>query len=150
MENRPTIPLPNAGEGGAAFPGDAAQTPSIPLPNPGEGGPAAPGPSGVIIQPLPGFVPIPQPLASVRMLSAACGYPPLSLYIGDVPAAGPLEAGSLSAFVRLAAGRYTVTLTDSSGYIYLQTRLRFAPGARTTLCVLLRAGGLELVAVEGD
>jgi len=152
MENRPTIPLPNPGEGGAVNPGDAAQTPVIPLPNPGEGGAVSPGPSGgtVIIQPLPGFVPIPQQLSSVRLINAACGYPALSLYIGDAPAAGPLEAGGASAYVRFAAGRRTVTITDSSGYIYLQTRLRFDAGERTTLCVLLRSGGLELLRIEED
>ena len=159
MENRntPVIPLPNEGEGGAVFPGEeSGATPVIPLPNPGEGGAVNPGTdtsSGtpIVIQPLPGtgsFVPIPQQLASARFLNAACGYPALSLYIGTLPAAGPLEAGSLSPFVQFASGRQTVTITDSSGYIYLQTRLRFDAGERSTLVVLLRTGGLELTRIS--
>lgn len=147
--NTPVIPLPNEGEGGAAFPGDAGAVPVVPLPNPGEGGAVNPGQGNtIVIQPLPGFVPIPQQLTSVRLLNAACGYPALSLYIGSTPVAGPLEAGLVSSFVRFNAGRQTVTITDSSGYIYLQTRLRFEAGERQTLAVLLRAGGLELQVIR--
>ena len=152
--NTPVIPLPNEGEGGAAFPGNTQQgaAPVIPLPNPGEGGAAAPGNTGntIIIQPLPGFVPVPQQLTSVRFLNAACGYPALSLYVGSTPVAGPLEAGRASSFVRFQAGRQTVTITDSSGYIYLQTRLRFEAGERTTIVVLLRDGGLELQRINEE
>ena len=153
METRniPVIPLPNEGEGGAVFPGDTGAAPVIPLPNPGEGGPVNPGQSNtIIIQPLPGFVPVPQQLTSVRFLNAACGYPALSLYVGSTPVAGPLEAGRASSFVRFQAGRQTVTITDSSGYIYLQTRLRFEAGERTTIVVLLRDGGLELQRINEE
>ena len=155
MENRnlPTIPLPNPGEGGAVNPGNGTVqngTAVIPLPNPGEGGAVNPGIPVIPIQPLPGFIPAFPQTTSLRFLNAACGYPPLSLYIGSVPAGGPLESGSISAFSRLNAGRQTVTVTDSSGYIYLQTRLRFEPGERYTLAVVLRAGGLELIAIQED
>ena len=95
-------------------------------------------------------MPIPQQLTSLRFLNAACGYPALSLYVGSTPAAGPLEAGSISAYVRFAAGRQTVTITDSSGYIYLQTRLSFPDGERSTVMVLLRQGGLELQVIRED
>lgn len=155
MENRntPVIPLPNEGEGGPVYPGGAG-VPVVPLPNPGEGGPVNPGTGSsgntIIIQPLPGFVPVPQQVTAVRLLNAACGYPALSLYVGGAPAAGPLEAGRLSPYVRFAAGRQTVTVTDSSGYIYLQTRLRFDAGERTTLAVLLRDGGLEIERIDED
>ena len=151
--NTPVIPLPNEGEGGPVFPGNQGVSPVVPLPNPGEGGPVNPGAGSgntIIIQPLPGFVPIPQQLTNVRFLNAACGYPALSLYIGSAPAAGPLEAGRASSFVRFSAGRQTVTITDSSGYIYLQSRLRFEAGERTTLVVLLRDGGLELQRIDED
>ena len=153
METRktPVIPLPNEGEGGPVFPGDTGASPVIPLPNPGEGGPVNPGQGNtIIIQPLPGFVPVPQQLTSVRFLNAACGYPARSLYVGCTPVAGPLEAGRASAYVRFSAGRQTVTVTDSSGYIYLQTRLRFEAGERTTIVVLLRDGGLELQRIDED
>lgn len=50
QEGMPSIPLPNPGEGGAAFPGmsdenmmENGATPAVPLPNPGEGGAAFPG-----------------------------------------------------------------------------------------------------------
>ncbi len=49
-DGNPSIPLPNPGEGGAAYPGmmndtmqDNSATPAVPLPNPGEGGAAFPG-----------------------------------------------------------------------------------------------------------
>ena len=49
-DGNPSIPLPNPGEGGAAYPGmmndtmqDKSATPVVPLPNPGEGGAAFPG-----------------------------------------------------------------------------------------------------------
>lgn len=49
-DGRPSIPLPNPGEGGAAYPGmndemmqDNGATPAVPLPNPGEGGAVFPG-----------------------------------------------------------------------------------------------------------
>lgn len=49
-DGRPSIPLPNPGEGGAVYPGlnddmqqDNAATPAVPLPNPGEGGAVFPG-----------------------------------------------------------------------------------------------------------
>lgn len=49
-DGNPSIPLPNPGEGGAAYPGmmndtmqDNSATPVVPLPNPGEGGAAYPG-----------------------------------------------------------------------------------------------------------
>ena len=149
--NTPVIPLPNQGEGGAVFPGDAGASPVAPLPNPGEGGAVNPGTGNtIVIQPLPGFVPVPQQLTSVRFLNAACGYPALSLYVGSTPVAGPLEAGRAPAFVRFSSGRQTVTVTDSSGYIYLQTRLRFEVGERTTIVVLLREGGLELQRIDED
>ena len=147
--NTPVIPLPNEGEGGAVFPGESGGTPVVPLPNPGEGGAVNPGTGNtIVIQPLPGFVPIPQQLTSLRFLNVACGYPALSLYVGSTLAAGPLEAGSVSAFVRFASGRQTVTVTDSSGYIYLQSRMSFDAGERTTIIVLLREGGLELQSIQ--
>ena len=50
QEGTPSIPLPNPGEGGAAYPGmpeenmpETGATPVTPLPNPGEGGAAFPG-----------------------------------------------------------------------------------------------------------
>lgn len=51
----PVIPLPNVGEGGPVYPGDAGGEPMIPLPSPGEGGPVYPGNGvGEPVIPLPG------------------------------------------------------------------------------------------------
>lgn len=153
MENRnlPAIPLPNPGEGGAVNPGNTSSSTDnavIPLPNPGEGGPVNPGTPVAPIQPLPGFIPVIPQAATLRFLNAACGYPPLSLYIGSAPAAGPLQPGTVSAYVRLNSGRHIVTITDSSGYIYLQMRMRFESGDRYTLSAALRTGGLELLQIQ--
>ena len=78
MENRniPVVPLPNPGEGGAAFPGGSAAdaSPVVPLPNPGEGGPVFPGNPGSVIQPLPdAIIPGPARYAAARFLNAKYG-----------------------------------------------------------------------------
>ena len=111
----PAIPLPNPGEGGPVYSGDDdnAQIPVIPLPNPGEGGPVYP--RCGFIQPVQPIQPLPTvTYAAVRFLNAAYGYPAFRVYVGNRRAAKTvLNFASLSAYVRLAAGYQTVTVTGT-------------------------------------
>ena len=149
----PAIPLPNPEEGGAVYPdsGDDAQIPVVPLPNPGEGGPVYP---GNVIQPVQPIQPI-QPLptvtyAAVRFLNAAYGYPAFRVFVGNRRAASLLNFASLSAYVRLAAGYQTVTVTGTDGYIYIQKTIPFESGGRFTVAIINRPGGLDLLRITDN
>ena len=143
----PAIPLPNPGEGGPVYPGsdDNAQIPVIPLPNPGEGGPVYPGGFIQPIQPLPTVT-----YAAVRFLNAAYGYPAFRVYVGNRRAARLLNFASLSAYVRLAAGYQTVTVTGMDGYVYIQKTIPFEAGGRFTIAVINRPGGLDLLRITDN
>ena len=146
----PVIPLPNPGEGGPVYPGsdDNAQIPVIPLPNPGEGGPVYP---GGFIQPVQPIQPLPTvTYASVRFLNAAYGYPAFRVYVGNRRAARLLNFASLSAYVRLAAGYQTVTVTGTDGYVYIQKTIPFEAGGRFTIAVINRPGGLDLLRITDN
>ena len=123
----PVTPLPNPGEGGPVYSGDDdSQIPAIPLPNPGEGGPVYP---GGFIQPVQPVQPLPTvTYAAVRFLNAAYGYPAFRVYVGNRRAARLLNFASLSAYVRLAAGYQTVTVTGTDGYVYIQKTIPFEAG----------------------
>lgn len=146
----PVTPLPNPGEGGPVYPGsdDNAQIPVIPLPNPGEGGPVYP---GGFIQPVQPIQPLPTvTYAAVRFLNAAYGYPAFRVYVGNRRAARLLNFASLSAYVRLAAGYQTVTVTGTDGYIYIQKTIPFEAGGRFTIAVINRPGGLDLLRITDN
>lgn len=144
----PVIPLPNPGEGGAAYPGGDSQIPVVPLPNPGEGGAVYP---GNVIQPIQPIQPLPTvTYAAVRFLNAAYGYPAFRVYVGNRRAAGLLNFASLSAYVRLAAGYQTVTVTGTDGYVYIQKTIPFEAGGRFTVAVINRPGGLDLLRVTDN
>ena len=146
----PAIPLPNPGEGGPVYSGDDdnAQIPVIPLPNPGEGGPVYP---GGFIQPVQPIQPLPTvTYAAVRFLNAAYGYPAFRVYVGNRRAARLLNFASLSAYVRLAAGYQTVTVTGTDGYVYIQKTIPFEAGGRFTIAVINRPGGLDLLRITDN
>ena len=152
----PAIPLPNPEEGGAVYPdsGDDAQIPVVPLPNPGEGGPVYPGNVIQPVQPIQPIQPI-QPLptvtyAAVRFLNAAYGYPAFRVFVGNRRAASLLNFASLSAYVRLAAGYQTVTVTGTDGYVYIQKTIPFEAGGRFTVAVINRPGGLDLLRITDN
>mgnify|MGYP004529302987 FL=1 len=152
----PAIPLPNPEEGGAVYPdsGDDAQIPVVPLPNPGEGGPVYPGNVIQPVQPIQPIQPI-QPLptvtyAAVRFLNAAYGYPAFRVFVGNRRAASLLNFASLSAYVRLAAGYQTVTVTGTDGYVYIQKTIPFEAGGRFTVAIINRPGGLDLLRITDN
>ncbi|BDF71116.1 hypothetical protein CE91St41_16570 [Oscillospiraceae bacterium] len=152
--NVPVIPLPNPGEGGPV--GGMDDMPVIPLPNPGEGGPVAPGPGGSNIP----VIPLPNPgeggpvapswpsYASVRFLNAAFGYQPFRILINNVRRVNFLSFSSVSAYGRVSTGYQTVTVMGADGYIYIQKSIPFQAGSISTVAVINRAGGLDLLQIS--
>ena len=138
----PVIPLPNPGEGGPVDSGGGV--PVIPLPNPGEGGPVYPGGQGSGIPSIPVW----PAAAQARFLNAAYGYPSFQILIDGVRAVRFLGSGSLSPYRRLRAGYHTVSVAGLDGYIYLQKSIPFDTGSVSTLAVILRAGGLDLLQIS--
>ena len=153
MDNRniPITPLPNPGEGGAVFPGDAgvSDIPVIPLPNPGEGGPVNPGNSGgIVVQPLPDYiVTVPARYAAVRFLNASHGYPAFRIFIDGTRVVNLIESGSASGYVRISAGTHTITVSGQDGYVYLEQPLFFPASSTSTVAIINRAGGLSLTRI---
>ena len=162
----PVIPLPNPGEGGPVYPGDEmGSTPSVPpsggstgrpTPSrPSTGGTVRPTPSqpstggGVIIQPLPGTViPVPARYAAVRFLNATHGYPPFRIFVDGTRVVNLLNSGTASGYVRIPAGRRTITVAGQDGYIYIQEALPFVSGSTSTVAIINRAGGLSLIRID--
>ena len=151
MENRniPITPLPNPGEGGAVFPGDAENIPVAPLPNPGEGGAVFPGnPGSIAIQPLPDFtITVPTRYAAVRFLNATHGYPDLRIFIDGTRVVNLLASASASGYVRIPAGTRRITVAGLDGYIYLEQNIPFASATTSTIAIVNRAGGLNLIRI---
>ena len=148
----PVIPLPNPGEGGPVYPGDEIEsTPSAP---PSGGGTVRPTPSqpstgGVVIQPLPGTViPVPARYAAVRFLNATHGYPPFRIFVDGTRVVNLLSSGTASGYVRIPAGRRTITVAGQDGYIYIQETLPFVSGSTSTVAIINRAGGLSLIRID--
>lgn len=150
----PVIPLPYPGEGGPVYPGDdSAAEPVIPLPYPGEGGPVYPGDdSPVIPLPSPGEGGPVYPgnggaqsgTARVRFLNAAYGYPSLRVSVSGSRFVNRLGYASVTGYGRVRAGYQTVTVSNSSGRVYLQRSLPFQAGGVSTVAVIRTAGGLNL------
>ena len=164
MENRniPVAPLPNFGEGGAVFPGEesAAASPVIPLPNPGEGGAVFPGNAsssggtivngGIVgsVQPLPDYtVIVPARYAAIRFLNATHGYPAFRIFVDGVRVVNLLDSGTASDYVRVSAGRHTISVTGQDGYVYIEKPLSFASGTTSTVAIINRAVGLDLTKI---
>ena len=142
----PTIPLPNPGEGGPVYPGNGGGTPVIPLPNPGEGGPVYPGNNaggqGTIV------IPNRPSTARVRFLNATYGYPAFQILVGNAVAVNFLGRASISPYRYYYGGYRTVTVRGTDGYIYIQKTLPFDAGSTSTIAVILRAGGLDLLQIS--
>ena len=152
MESRniPVTPLPNPGEGGAVFPGDAAaeSAPVVPLPNPGEGGAAFPGGGTITVQPLPDFtITVPTRYAAVRFLNATHGYPAFRIFVDGTRVVTLLDSGTASGYVRIPAGTRTITVTGQDGYVYIEKELRFPSASTSTVAIINRAGGLDLAQI---
>lgn len=118
--------------------------PVIPLPNPGEGGPVYPGGQ---ISGIPS-IPIWPAAAQTRFLNATYGYPAFQILIDGIRAVRFLGSSSLSSYRRLRAGYHTVSVSGRDGYIYLQKSIPFDAGSVSTLAVILRAGGLDLIQIS--
>lgn len=147
--NNPAIPLPNPGEGGAAFPGETAEAvPVIPLPNPGEGGGVFPGGGSITVQPLPDYtITVPVRYAAVRFLNATHGYPAFRIFVDGTRVVTLLDSGSASGYVRIPAGNRTITVTGQDGYVYIEKELRFLSSSTSTVAIINRTGGLDLTQI---
>ena len=55
-----------------------------------------------------------------------------------------------AAYVRLAAGYQTVTVTGTDGYVYIQKTIPFEAGGRFTIAVINRPGGLDLLRITDN
>ena len=145
-EVRPDVPLPDPGEGGPlpTVPEDENK-PVVPLPNPGEGGsvPTFPNRPGSW---LPGLI-WPQG-ASVRFLNAAYGYPAFRVLIEGSARTRFLSYAAVSDYSRVASGYRTITVAGPDGYVYLRKSLPFHGGSVSTVAVVNRPGGLELVQIS--
>ena len=145
MESRniPAIPLPNPGEGGAVFPGETAvsDTPAVPLPNPGEGGAVFPGGGSISVQPLPDYtITVPVRYAAVRFLNATHGYPAFRIFVDGTRVVTLLDSGSASGYIR-------IPVAGQDGYIYIEKNLRFLSSGTSTVAIINRPGGLDLVQI---
>lgn len=100
-------------------------------------------PSRPSIQPLPHY----HRNASVRFLNAAYGYPSLRLYVDNRRVVNFLGYGSLSAYSYLPAGYQTITVTGSDGYIYLQKTLPIESDSLSTIAIVNRSGGIDLLKI---
>ncbi len=151
--NVPVIPLPNPGEGGPVYPGDdgGANVPVIPLPNPGEGGPVYPGGSGSQNGSWIGGIwyPIFQNTSRVRFLNAAYGYPAFQIHINGSRVVNLLGSGTVSPYRSVPSGYRTVTVSGTDGYIYIQKTMPIGANSISTIAVINRPGGLDLIQI-GD
>lgn len=148
MENRniPVTPLPNFGEGGAAFPGNEGAVPVIPLPNPGEGGAVNPG--SISVQPLPSYtITVPTRYAAVRFLNATHGYPAFRIFVDGTRVVNLLDSAEASGYVRIPAGNRVITVTGQDGYVYIEQALAFPSSSTSTVAIINRAGGLVLTRI---
>lgn len=153
----PVIPLPTPEQTFPVYPGDENDTtPVVPLPTPEQTFPVYPGPSGgtnrpsgIVIQPLPGTtVTVPARYAAVRFLNATHGYPPFRVFVDGIRVVNLLSSGTASGYVRIPAGRRTITVAGQDGYIYIQDVLPFVSGSTSTVAIINRAGGLSLTKID--
>lgn len=100
-------------------------------------------PSRPVIQPLPGY----QRRASVRFLHAAYGYPAFRLYIDNQRTVNFLNYSALSAYSALPVGYQTITVTGIDGYIYLQKALPIEADSFSTIAIVNRSGGIDLLKI---
>lgn len=131
-ENIPVIPLPNPGEGGpVANPSAGGNFPVIPLPNPG-GENVLPGWPGV---------------ARIRFINAAVGYAPFRIFVNNRRAVNRLAFSEISDYGRFLAGYRTITVAGLGGYVYMQKTIPFEAGSTSTIAIINRTGGLDMLQI---
>lgn len=147
--------LPNPGEGIPLPPFDTQPVRPTPI-RPSPSCPTCTGslqpivPPGIGIQPLPDtglYPPLAGRYAAVRFMNAAYGYAPFRVFVDNTRVVSLLNAQSVTSYRRVSAGYHIVTVTGTDGYIYLQKTLPFEAGSRSTVAVINRAGGLDLIQI---
>lgn len=159
-ENRPVTLLPNPGEGGPVDPGNGNR-PVIPLPNPGEGGPVAPGginlPTiiGTIITGFPrpnqpcNFCGRPnQSNGNVRILNAAAGYNPFSIYVNSQLFVSSLDNAELTGYEKVPSSYQMISVMGDNGYIYVQKPVYVPVDEAITIAVVNSETGLDLFSIS--
>lgn len=96
---------------------------------------------------LPGIL-WPQQSAKVRFLNAAYGYPGFRVQVDRNQQTHLLNYGALSAYRKVGPGYRTVTVIGPDGYVYVQKSLPFQPDSISTVAVVNRPGGLDLVQIQ--
>ena len=150
----PVIPLPDEGaglpiddEGNAILPPSTPSIPSIPsMPTV----PSTPSIPSIPSTPIPSTPSYPNwfQAARVRFLHAAYGYPTFRIRINSIRMANWLTYASISTYGRAPAGYQTVTVSGMDGYIYLQKTIPIQYGTASTIAVINRAGGLDLLQIQ--
>lgn len=161
--NRPTIPLPNPGEGGAAFPGGSNFPTGGQLPGgslfPGgnvlPGGNWFPAVIGTIITsfPRPGS---PcrfcqnqnQNAGTMRILNAAAGYNPFRIYVDDQLFVSSLNFSELTSYERVPAGYRIITVMGENDYIYIQKPVMIPQENSVTIAICNTQSGLDLFVIS--
>lgn len=145
----PVIPLPdeNAGlpidDAGNAITGG---TPVIPLPDEEAGLPIDDA-GNAIVRPIhPGW----PDTARVRFLHAAYGYPTFRIRINRILAANWLTYGALSTYGRVPNGYQMVTVSGMDGYVYLRKTMPFQYGTSSTIAIVNRSNGIDLVQISDN
>ena len=157
IQSTPSVPPTESG--GAIRPTPSQPSvgrPVRPTPcQPSVGGPICPTPSqpsaggSITIQPLPGTtITVPTRYAAVRFLNATHGYPPFRIFVDGTRVVNLLSSGTASGYVRIPAGRRTITVAGQDGYIYIQEALPFVSGSTSTVAIINRAGGLSLIKID--
>ena len=142
----PVVPLPDEGAGlpiddaGNAVTGG---TPVVPLPDEGAGLPIDDQGNAILGPVYPSW----PGAARARFLHAAYGYPSLRVRVGRVQMASWLNYGAISTYGRVPAGYQTVTVSGMDGYIYLQKTIPFQYGTASTVAIINRAGGMDLLQI---
>lgn len=146
----PVAPLPNPGEGGPVFPGNR---PNIPQENP-----SRPNLGGLIQTIITTF---PRPnlpcrfcgnntmkAGTIRMLNAASGYNPFSVYVNSEMLTSPLSEGEISEYEKVPAGVHTISIVGDNGYVYVQKQIMVQEDKVYTLAIINTPSGLDLMVVE--
>lgn len=145
----PAIPLPNPGEGGAVYPGNAGNNNNRP------GNNFVPGIPGTVIITYPrpnencSFCnPGSNRNGQVRFLNAASGYNPFWVYINDKLLVNDFGFADITEYVEVAAGKPVITLMGENGYVYLQQPVEIISESTVTMAIVNTDSGIGLQVIS--
>ena len=153
-DGNPSIPLPNPGEGGAAFPGMGRPQGS----NMGNmGGTILPNIIGTIISTYPRpnepcrFCSPTNPRAGfARFLNAASGYNPFVVFLNDNMFSKSLNFSEVTAYEQIGRGIQVVTIMGENGYIFVQKQVEFRDDEYVTIAIINTESGLDIQVISDN